>query len=138
MKAVFLNPLRSKLHFREVKRLVQAHTACKYRAQGLTISLPLIHPESLLPSASHEEEERKGLFQGRVELRHGFDPWVGKIPWRRKWQPTPVFLSGKPHGQRSPVGYSSEDHKELFMTKHTHTAEHIRGHASVQESSGSV
>jgi len=36
----------------------------------------------------------------------GFDPWVGKIPWRRKWQPTPVFLSGEAHGQRSLVGYS--------------------------------
>ena len=35
-----------------------------------------------------------------------FDPLVGKIPWRRKWQPTPVFLPGKPHGQRSLVGYS--------------------------------
>ena len=32
--------------------------------------------------------------------RHGFDPWVGKIPWRRKWQPTPVFLPGKLHEQR--------------------------------------
>ena len=36
----------------------------------------------------------------------GLDPWVGKIPWRRKWQPTPVFLSGKSHGQRSLVGCS--------------------------------
>ena len=35
-----------------------------------------------------------------------FDPWVGKIPWRRKLQPTPVFLPGKFHGQRSLVGYS--------------------------------
>ena len=34
----------------------------------------------------------------------GFDPWVGKIPWRRKWQPTPVFLPGKSHGQRSMSG----------------------------------
>ena len=33
--------------------------------------------------------------------RHGLDPWVGKIPWRRKWQPTPFSLPGKPHGQRS-------------------------------------
>ena len=33
-----------------------------------------------------------------------FDPWVGKIPWRRKWQPTPVFLPGESHGQRSLVG----------------------------------
>ena len=38
--------------------------------------------------------------------RHGFDPWTGKIPWRRKWQPTPVFLFGKSHGQRSLMGYS--------------------------------
>ena len=33
-------------------------------------------------------------------VRPGFDPWVGKIPWRRKWQPTPVLLPGKSHGQR--------------------------------------
>jgi len=32
--------------------------------------------------------------------------WVSKIPWRRKWQPTPIFLSGRFHGQRSPAGYS--------------------------------
>ena len=35
--------------------------------------------------------------------RRGFDPWLGKISWRRKWQPTPVFLPGKSHGQRSLV-----------------------------------
>ena len=38
--------------------------------------------------------------------RCGFSPWGGKIPWRRKWQPTPVFLPGKSHGQKSLVGYS--------------------------------
>ena len=36
----------------------------------------------------------------------GFNPWAGKIPWRRKWQSTPVLLPGKSHGQRSLVGYS--------------------------------
>ena len=35
----------------------------------------------------------------------GFDPWVGKIPWRRKWQPTPILLPGESHGQRSLAGY---------------------------------
>ena len=35
-----------------------------------------------------------------------FDPWVGKIPWRKKWQPIPIFLPGEHHGQRSVVGYS--------------------------------
>ena len=38
--------------------------------------------------------------------RYGFSPWVRKIPWKRKWQPTPVFLPGKSQGQRSLVGYS--------------------------------
>ena len=38
--------------------------------------------------------------------RRGFDSWVGKIPWTRKWQPTPVSLPGKFHGQKSPLGYS--------------------------------
>ena len=42
----------------------------------------------------------------------GFDPWVGKIPWRGKWQPTPVFLPGEFHGQRSLVGCSPRGHKE--------------------------
>jgi len=34
-----------------------------------------------------------------------FDPWVKRVPWRRKWHPTPVFLTGKSHGQKSLVGY---------------------------------
>ena len=37
--------------------------------------------------------------------RHRFGPWIGRIPWRRKWQPTPVFLPGESHGQWRPVGY---------------------------------
>ena len=36
----------------------------------------------------------------------GFHPWVGKIPWRSAWQPTPIFLPGKSHGQRSLAGYN--------------------------------
>ena len=46
-----------------------------------------------------------------------FDPWVGKIPWRKKWQPTPVFLPGEFHGQRSLSGYSPRDRKESDMTE---------------------
>ena len=38
--------------------------------------------------------------------RHRFNPWAGKIPWRRTWQPSPVFLPGKSHGQRSLMGCS--------------------------------
>ena len=42
----------------------------------------------------------------------GFNPWVRKIPWRRKWQPTPVLLPGESHGGRSLVDYSPWGHKE--------------------------
>ena len=49
--------------------------------------------------------------------RHGFDPWVGKIPWRREWQPAPVFLPGTSHGQRSLRGYRPRAWKELDTTK---------------------
>ena len=52
--------------------------------------------------------------------RHRFNPWVGKISWRSKWQPTPVFLPGESHGQRSLAGYKQWGHKELDTTEHTH------------------
>ena len=47
----------------------------------------------------------------------GLTPVSGRFPWRRKWQPTPVFLPGKSHGQRSLVGYSPWGHKELDTTE---------------------
>ena len=53
--------------------------------------------------------------------RCGFDPWVGTIPWRRKWQLTPVFLPGESHGQRSLVGSGPWGPKESDMAGHTHT-----------------
>ena len=49
----------------------------------------------------------------------GSIPWVGKIPWRKAWEPTPVFLAGKFHGQRSLEGYSPEGHKESDTTEGT-------------------
>ena len=55
--------------------------------------------------------------QCRKHERQGFYPWVGKIPWRRKWQPTPIFLPGEPHGERSLVGYSPWGHKESDTTE---------------------
>ena len=51
----------------------------------------------------------------------GFDPWVEKIPWRRKWQPTPVFMPGKTHGQRNLVGYSPWGRKESDTTEQIHS-----------------
>ena len=52
--------------------------------------------------------------------RPRFDPWVRKIPWRRKWQSTPVLLSGKFHGRRSLVGYSPWGHRESDTTEWLH------------------
>ena len=49
--------------------------------------------------------------------RCGFDPWVGKIPWRRAWQSTPLLLYGESHGQRNLVGYSPQGRKESDKTK---------------------
>ena len=51
--------------------------------------------------------------------RHGFDPWVRKMLWRRKWQPAPVFLPGKSHGQRSLAANSPWSHKESDMIEAT-------------------
>ena len=59
--------------------------------------------------------------QCRRHKRCRFDPWVGKIPWRRKWQTTPVFLPRDSHGQRNLVGYSLWDHKELDITEQLST-----------------
>ena len=65
--------------------------------------------------------------------RPGFDPWVGKIPWRREWLPTPVFLPGEFHGQRSLVGYGPWGCKELDMTERL-TLWHFLGGSDGKES----
>ena len=49
--------------------------------------------------------------------RPGFDPWIGKIPWRRVWLPTPVLSPREFHGQRSLEGYTQWDHKESDTTE---------------------
>ena len=57
------------------------------------------------------KQERISL-QCRRCKRLGFSPWVRKIPWRKAWQPTPVFLPGESHGQKSLAGYSPWGCKE--------------------------
>ena len=73
------------------------------------------------------KKERRGIKfrdiprgSDRIHLqcrRPGFDPRVGMIPWRSEWQPTPVFLPGNSHGQRSLAGYSPGGRKELDTTE---------------------
>ena len=70
--------------------------------------------------------DKEPACQRRRCKRRGFDPWVRKIPWRRKWQSTPVFLPGKFHEQRSLAGYSPCGRKELDMAKHTYLASYLR------------
>ena len=62
---------------------------------------------------------KKPACQCRRCKRPGFNSWVGKIPWRRKWQPTPVFLPGESHGQKCLAGYSPWGPKESDMTEVT-------------------
>ena len=64
---------------------------------------------------------KESTCQCRRCKRCRFNPWVRKIPWKRKWQPTLVFLAGKFHGQRSLVGYCPWGLKESDTTEHTHT-----------------
>ena len=61
----------------------------------------------------------------RRHQRPGFDPWVRKIPWRRKWQPIPVFLLGEFYGQRSLAGHSPWGHKESDTTERLSTFSHL-------------
>ena len=64
-----------------------------------------------------QTNKKKPAFQCRRQKRARFNPWVGKIPWRRAWQPTLVFLSGESYGQRNLTGYGSWGHKESDMTE---------------------
>ena len=78
---------------------------------------PLIHPSSrvmLYESSPWRLRWSRTHLQCR---RPKFDPWIGKIPWRRRWKSTPVFLPEKSHGQRSLAGYSPWGHKESDTTE---------------------
>ena len=54
---------------------------------------------------------------GDIHKTHWFDPWVGKIPWRKAQQPTPVFLPGESHEQRSLAGYGPWGRREACRTE---------------------
>ncbi|XP_055408998.1 Golgi-associated RAB2 interactor protein 5A isoform X5 [Bubalus kerabau] len=72
---------------------------------GVAASSPALElPDLLLLAGPAKENGHLQLFGRR--RKHGFDLWVGKIPWRRKWQSIPVFLPGQPHGPRNLAGYS--------------------------------
>ena len=72
--------------------------------------------------AFHGVSGKEPTFQCRRCKRRGFDPWVEKIPWRRAWQLTPVFLPGESHGQRGLAGYGPLGRKGSYMTEATQHA----------------
>ena len=76
---------------------------------------------------------KESACQCRRLKRHGFCPSLKKIPWRRKRQPTPVFLPEKFHGQRSLAGYSPWGYNELDKTEHTHTYRYTPFGSSTQQ-----
>ena len=94
------------------------------------------------------EQCKESACQCRGCKRWRFDTWIGKIPWSRKWQFTPVFLPGKSHRQRSLAGYSSWGCKEsdtsereralmpthACMHVHTHTHTHTHTHSIWEQS----
>ena len=90
----------------------------------LAVLFPCVIPPTGLPRWLSDKESD---CQCRRHKRWGFDPWVGKIPWRRKCQPASVFLPRKFHGQRSLVGYSPKwgqresDTNERLSSQHTLT-----------------
>ena len=92
----------------------------------------LIYLQSGFPGGASRKEP---AYQCRKHKRHGFDPWVGKIPWRRTWQPTPIFLPREFHGQRSLAGYCPQGCKMSDMAKanwhSTHTYICILNHLAV-------
>ena len=70
---------------------------------------------------------KESVCQIRIVKRYRFSPWIRKSPWRRKWQPTPVFLPGELHGERRLVGYSpwvckQSDMSELLSTAHAYNS----------------
>ena len=93
----------------------------------------LLAVQGTLKSLLQKKKKKKSLLQHHSSKasilqrcrRPGFSLWFGKIPWRRHWLPTPVFLPGEFHGQRSLAGYSSWGHKESDMTERlTYTCRH--------------
>ena len=79
------------------------------------ICLPFLKDSNLMGFSGSSAV--KNLLAMRRHRRRGFSPWVGKTPWRRKWQATPGFLPGESRGQRSVAGHSPQGCKESASTE---------------------
>ena len=91
-------------------------------SERLLLVLYTVNAREGFPADSSEESTR----QCRRCKRLGFSPSIGQIPWNRKWQPAPVFLPGKFHGQRSLVGYSPRvTMSQTQLSRRAHTAHNL-------------
>ena len=107
--SIFLYTQMYSLHLNERKLYVQfTHNLLSYRVYTLAYG-PYIKTCHCCSSWAFLVAQRLKCLPPVRET--GYDPWFGKIPWRRKWQPTPEFLPGESHGWRSLVGYSPRGHR---------------------------
>ena len=87
----------------------------------ITGCLKSISSKTSLQGIPRNQSGKESSWQGRRCRRHRFSPQVGKICQRRRWRPTPVFLSGGSRGQRSLMGYGPGGHEESRLsTQHTY------------------
>ena len=101
-----------------------------YPLKHYTHTHPPTHPPTH-PHVYRWSSGKESTCQCSRHKRQEFNPWIRKIPWNRKWQPTPVFLSGKFHGQWSLVGYNLWSSKESDMTEQTHIRECTHTYACI-------
>ena len=91
----------------------QIHYPLSYQKSPYMYVCMYVYIMKFFPAGSSGKES---ACQSRRFKRRRFNPWVRKIPWRRAWQPTPVFLPGESHGQRNLMGYSLLGHRESDKT----------------------
>ena len=95
------------------KDVCSHHCQSIYYQKFQLCKLTMLNKMYTIGRASQVAQWQRIHLQCRRGKRYVFDPWVGKILWRRKWQPIPVFLPGKSHRQRSLVGCSPWDCKRV-------------------------
>ena len=102
-------PSRSQRYTKASKLSLPDHQSCQFLGWGVD-QAEILSWNILMKGLPRWLSSKESTCQC---WRHRFDPWIRKIFWRRKWQPTPVSLPGKSHGQRNLMGYSPWCHKEL-------------------------
>ena len=113
------SPPRVTIGFNYKVKVRNEQTLPKHSTIGQTNKSQKKKKELLMYSGKEPTCHEKPACQCRRLKRHRFSLWVGKIPWRRKWHPSPVFLPGETHGQRNLVGYGPRGCKESDTTEAT-------------------